>query len=872
VNISNKSSLRRIMCILLSLTLCIGLCAGADAIPSEMTLEGGESRELGDGYSITVTEIDLRGDKAAFELTKGRARVDSTTAKSGERFRLDYGAENFYFEATLDNISVYTYSGVEIHSTFRLRVYLTGYESGYTSGTGDEDTTDTTPPTVTEKSPTGENVPVATRIAITFSEPMNKGSAEKAVSIHPDASGKFHWETNRMIRTLDSNLKYDTEYTVQIEDAMDLAGNSLYWYEWNFKTKSPNNSPNIQNHPSGSVHGYAGASYSYSTYAKDPDGDQIRYIFDWGDGAVSETEFMDSGRSASQSHVWEGEGEYSVRAMAADSRDGESGWSPPLVVVISERTHPTAAISANPTVITEGETVSFGAGESEPGDPDGEIIFYDWDFGDESTGTGANADHTYARSGHYTTTLTVTDNNNLSATDSVGITVEPTSDLSVSIFTDPVSSGESGEVLVRVTSNGDLIQGASVYLSATTGSLNPNEGATDRNGKFASTFTAPIVDAAERYTIYAEAEMEGLVGRGSESDLIMVEPDIPPTAHIEIYHDTAEEGGSITIEGWGEDEDGDVLGCRWTLPDGTTIPESGDSSELTLEPGEVQTGAYRFTVRDDQGVWSEVAEFELPVPIPEEPEEEITSMQTDFSRMVEYISEDPVALAAVAALAAGALLTLRGRNGRGITKGSKGGGNSEEKGGKDEKDDKDEKPRYGSIHATSTPDDAVVLLDGLDLRGRSPVTISKVPIGLHFLLFVKSDHFGYERKILVTADQTVPVHCDLTKVPEIGLKLSADPTEILADGKSRSVITIEIEDQKGRPIPVPKEIAVVVETNIGEMDSTARISAGNASTTSVLISSGSGGTATVKAALDVDGILKLEGETTVEFVDVEVAA
>ncbi len=245
--------------------------------------------------------------------------------------------------------------------------------------------------------------------------------------------------------------------------------------------------------------------------------------------------------------------------------------------------------------------------------------------------------------------------------------------------------------------------------------------------------------------------------------------------------------------------------------------------------------------------------------------------------MVEYISEDPVALAAVAALAAGTLLMLRGRNGRGITKGSKGGGNSEEKGAegekdeKDEMDKKDEKPRYGSICATSTPDDAVVLLDGLDLRGRSPVTINKVPVGLHFLLFVKSDHFGYKRKILVTADQTVPVRCDLTKVPEVSLKLSADPTEILADGKSKSTITIEIEDKKERPIPVPKEIAVVVETNSGEIDSPARIPAGKASTTSLLTSAVSGGTATVNAVLEVEGVLRLKGETTVEFVDVEVA-
>ena len=686
-----------------------------------------------------------------------------------------------------------------------------------------------------------------------------------------------------MIFTPSSNLDYDTQYGAYLySDAMDLAYNSLVRDGWNFRTMPPNNPPYTPRTPSGSAHGYAGRSYSYSIFAKDPDdGDQLRYTLDWGDGTASETEFVDSGRSVSQSHVWDDEGGYSVRVMAADSEGDESDWSPPLVVAISRRPHPTAVISANPAVITEGETISFGAEGSKSYYQDGGIVSYEWDFGDGSTGAGVNVEHTYPRSGQYTVTLTVTCYENLSATDSMSITVEPAPVLSISISTGSVPSGESGEVLVWVTSNDGLIQGASVHLSTTTGNLNPNEGLTDRYGEFASIFTVPIVDATERYTIYAKAEVDGMRGEGSESDLIMVGPDMPPTAHIEIHQDPAEEGGSVTIEGWGKDEDGDVLGCRWTLPDGTTIPDSGDSSELTLEPDEVQAGAYRFAVRDDQGVWSEVAEFELPMPTPDDgegAEEEITSMQTNFSRVIEYISEnileDPVALAAMVALSAGTLLMLRGRNGRGITKRSKGGGNGEEngeKGEKDEKDEEDEKPRYGSICATSTPDDAVVLLDGLDLRGRSPVTINKVPVGLHFLLFVKSDHFGYKRKILVTADQTETVHCDLTKVPEVSLKLSADPTEILADGKSKSTITIEIEDKKGRPIPVPKEIAVVVGTNIGEIGSTARMPAGKASTTSVLTSSGSGGTATVNAVLEVEGVLRLKGETTVEFVDVEVA-
>ena len=39
--------------------------------------------------------------------------------------------------------------------------------------------------------------------------------------------------------------------------------------------------------PSGSKTGYIGTSYSYAAFATDPDGNQVMYTFDWGDGTTS---------------------------------------------------------------------------------------------------------------------------------------------------------------------------------------------------------------------------------------------------------------------------------------------------------------------------------------------------------------------------------------------------------------------------------------------------------------------------------------------------------------------------------------------------------------------------------------------------------
>ena len=129
MDISNKNPFRQRICILLVLTLCTGLCAGVDTRLSKITLSEGESHDIGDGYSITVTEIDLRGNKATFELITDGRSVDSTTVYRGEGFTLS-GLENFYFEATLDVIFVGTETTL---------VQLIGSESGYPAETGGED-------------------------------------------------------------------------------------------------------------------------------------------------------------------------------------------------------------------------------------------------------------------------------------------------------------------------------------------------------------------------------------------------------------------------------------------------------------------------------------------------------------------------------------------------------------------------------------------------------------------------------------------------------------------------------------------------------------------------------------------------------------
>lgn len=72
-----------------------------------------------------------------------------------------------------------------------------------------------------------------------------------------------------------------------------------------------------------------------------------------------------------------------------------------------------------------GEGMRFFAGDSS--DPDGNIISYEWDYGDGKKEKTLSKDvhHSYTAPGEYTATLTVTDNVAAKATDTVKVTVNP---------------------------------------------------------------------------------------------------------------------------------------------------------------------------------------------------------------------------------------------------------------------------------------------------------------------------------------------------------------------------------------------------------------------------------------------------------------
>jgi hypothetical protein len=143
--------------------------------------------------------------------------------------------------------------------------------------------------------------------------------------------------------------------------------------------ESGNQPPNTPSVPTGPSSGSPGVSYSFTATATDPDGDQIAFKFDWGDGIESGwTSFVNSGGSASLSHSWSGQGTYQIRAKAKDVNGAESGWSSSHQIVTG---HPpnTPSSPSGPDTGTHGPSYSFTATTT---DPDGDQIAFKFDWGD----------------------------------------------------------------------------------------------------------------------------------------------------------------------------------------------------------------------------------------------------------------------------------------------------------------------------------------------------------------------------------------------------------------------------------------------------------------------------------------------------------
>jgi len=142
-----------------------------------------------------------------------------------------------------------------------------------------------------------------------------------------------------LMREVNQNLSVEEIKEIIYQTAYDLGDpgedNDYGWgmvdaYEAVLRTNEHPNIPVIN----GPTNGTTGYSYNYTFESIDPEGDNISYYINWGDGTSSDWigPYL-SGETIIMSHTWDEPGLFGIKAKAMDSYR-ESDWSDPLIMRI----------------------------------------------------------------------------------------------------------------------------------------------------------------------------------------------------------------------------------------------------------------------------------------------------------------------------------------------------------------------------------------------------------------------------------------------------------------------------------------------------------------------------------------------------------
>jgi hypothetical protein len=148
-------------------------------------------------------------------------------------------------------------------------------------------------------------------------------------------------------------------------------------------TSSYNNAPTIPSTPSGPSTGTIDTHYEFSTSATDPDGDTLKYGWDWnGDEIIDEwSSLMISGTVDTRSHTFSSEGTYNIQVCAEDEHGARSDFSPMKTIIISSNNPPSKPLK--PSGPPNGKTGNSYTYSTMSSDMDGDNLYYmfDWDDG-----------------------------------------------------------------------------------------------------------------------------------------------------------------------------------------------------------------------------------------------------------------------------------------------------------------------------------------------------------------------------------------------------------------------------------------------------------------------------------------------------------
>jgi hypothetical protein len=161
--------------------------------------------------------------------------------------------------------------------------------------------------------------------------------------------------------------------------------------------------------PNGPIHGTIDIQYTFSSASTDPNGDQLYYMFSWGDGTSSAwLGPYASGITASSMYSWSALGTYQVKVKAKDTNGATSNWSQPLTITIVLNDAPNTPTIRGPAT---GKPATPYLYKLQTSDTNGDDVYYYVDWGDNTTsgwigpytsGVQVTTTHSWSQQGTYT--------------------------------------------------------------------------------------------------------------------------------------------------------------------------------------------------------------------------------------------------------------------------------------------------------------------------------------------------------------------------------------------------------------------------------------------------------------------------------------
>jgi PKD repeat protein len=258
-----------------------------------------------------------------------------------------------------------------------------------------------------------------------------------------------------------------------------------------------------------------------------------------------------------------------VRTVTLTVTDDDGSYSQDTCLVRIINHPPEAEAGADQTVQLDQSVTFDGTGST---DPDGEIVSYDWDFGDgQSCGYGPGPVYTYSELGTFTVTLTVTDNDGKAATDTMTVTV----------YNNPPVAEAGSDVTIYL--------GTGITFDGT-GSYDPDGTVAYYDWDFGDGHSYGT--GASPYYVYTEHGVFTVTltvtdnnGATAEDSCTITVLDNPPVANAG-FDITIHLGTAITFDSAGSgDVDGSIIGYDWDFGDGTSHGSGASPTHTYLNHG-----------------------------------------------------------------------------------------------------------------------------------------------------------------------------------------------------------------------------------------------------------------------------------------------